>query len=130
MALHRHDALRLLALPALVLFAACGSSANARRPGPTTTAPAAVTTTSHTVKLPIVGTAETSACQAEAATITIAEDAYSTLNGEFATLDTLTGSGFLRARPSYWASIQMGTPPGGYTLIGVEGKCGLWPVAT
>jgi hypothetical protein len=128
MDLHRRSARGVLALPALVLLAACASSANAGRPGPTATTRAAVATTSHTVKLPIVGTAETAACQAEAATIKIAEDAYSTLNGEFANLETLRSDGFLRDRPAYWASIRMGTPTGGYTLVGVEGKCGLWPI--
>ena len=109
---------------AAALLAACGGAA-ARETAPS--APSS-TTTDVTMKLPVVGVAETAACLAEARVIETAEDTFATLNGRVATLDELVAAGSFREPPTRYASVRIGVPPGGYTLIGVPGTCGNFPV--
>jgi hypothetical protein len=92
------------------------------------TAPTATSAPSATA-LPVLDVAQTAACQSEAQTIVAAEAMWVTLHGEVATLDQLVAGQFLRTRPAYHRGIRAGVPAGGYTVVGVPGKCGNWPVA-
>jgi hypothetical protein len=78
--------------------------------------------------LPGVQAANQMACLTDMRTLQIAETSYSTLNGEFGTMSQLVGAGLLKAPSVYHPDITVGTPPGGYTIIGNQG-CNDVPVA-
>jgi hypothetical protein len=63
------------------------------------------------------------------ATIKLAEEAYMTLHGRYATLGQLLAEQYLRTPSRYFAGLRLGAPPGGYTLVGAPGECGNLPVA-
>jgi len=77
---------------------------------------------------PVVSGANQAACLADAQALQIAETEYSTLNGGFGTMDQLLGAGLLSARSTMHPAITIGTPPGGYTLVGNQ-VCNNLPVA-
>jgi hypothetical protein len=111
----------------LVLLAAaladCGGGSGQQADAPVTS------TTRARLKLPVVDVAETVACQAEARTIVTAEDAYAALNGAVGSLDDLVSEGYLRAASENYRAVRVGVPAGGYTLVGVPGRCVDWPIA-
>jgi hypothetical protein len=109
----------------LVVSSCGGASEASARPAATR----ASTTTQASIQLPAVGVAGTAACQADALTIKTAESSYSLLNGRYASLPELAAEQFLRRASTYYSEAEIGDPPGGYTLVGVPGKCGNWPVA-
>jgi hypothetical protein len=113
-----------MVLAALAVGGCGGSSTTANTAPPLTTS-----TTSQSLRLPVVDIAGTAACQADMKVIELAEEAYVTLNGEYAPLDELVEGQLLRAASVYYREVKLGTPAGGYTLIGVPGKCGNVPVA-
>jgi hypothetical protein len=117
----RRLAIAILGLGLAAFGTSCGASG--------ATAPAATTSTKATATLPVVDVARTAACQQEAMTIAAAESMWSTLHDGLASLEQLVAEQFLRARPTYYGAIRAGVPAGGYTLVGVPGECGDWPVA-
>jgi hypothetical protein len=117
----RRLAIAIIGLGLAGFGTSCGASSTA--------APAATTTTKASATLPVVDVARTAACQQEAMTIAAAESMWSTLHDGLASLERLVAERFLRARPSSYGAIRAGVPAGGYTLVGVPGKCGDWPVA-
>ena len=58
-------------------------------------------------------------CRADAEVLTVAEDAYRTENGVYATEDELVG-GYLQDE-SHWHDIRLGTGREVYELVGVNG---------
>ena len=114
----------VIALAALALGSCGGSSTT-----PNTAPPLSTTTTASEPRLPVVDIAGTAACQADMRVIQVAEEAYITLHGEYAPLHELVEGQLLRAASVYYREVTLGTPAGGYTLIGVPGKCGNVPVA-
>jgi hypothetical protein len=78
--------------------------------------------------LPGVNAANQAACLADARTLQIAETEYSALNGGYATMDQLVSAGIVRSRSVMHPEITVGTPPGGYTLVGNQ-VCNNLPVA-
>jgi hypothetical protein len=78
--------------------------------------------------LPGVGAANEAACLADARALQIAETEYSALNGEFGTMSQLVGAGLVRVPSRFHPEITVGTPPGGYTVVGNQG-CNDLPVA-
>jgi hypothetical protein len=110
-----------LVVGALALVSCGGSSSSPAAGGPSTTP--------QSLKLPVVDIAGTAACQADMQLLEAAENVYVTLHGELASLDELVQQQILRAAPVYYREVRIGTPAGGYTLIGVPGKCGNVPVA-
>ena len=108
------------------MISSCGGASGATASPAATQPPAS---TRKPVELPPVGVAGTAACQSDALTIKTAESSYSLLNGRYASLPELVAEQFLRRASRYYTEAEIGLPPGGYTLIGVPGKCGNWPVA-
>jgi hypothetical protein len=118
--------LRFAVLVAAVgLLASCGGSTNAR----VAHDPITTTTTGRVVTLPYVPVANDAACPADAATIKLAEQSYSLLNGSFATMQQLVTAKFLSTPSKYFVTVELGKPAGGYTLIGGP-VCGNLPVVT
>jgi hypothetical protein len=78
--------------------------------------------------LPGVNAANQAACLSDFQTIQIAENNYSTLNGSFATIGQLVAAQMLRTPSTLHPSILIGTPPGGYTVVGNQ-VCNDVPVA-
>jgi hypothetical protein len=76
---------------------------------------------------PING-ASLAACLADLDVIKLAETTYSTLNGGYGTMDQLVAAGFLRSPSAYHPAVDVGTPPGGYTVVGNQ-TCNDTPVA-
>jgi hypothetical protein len=112
-------------LAGLLLVAACGgSSPHAAR----TQKPEGTTTTKPAVQLPYTPLAFATACPTDAETIKLAEQAYSLLNNSFATMPQLVAAKLLREPSTYYPVVKIGSPPGGYTLIGGP-KCNNIPVA-
>jgi hypothetical protein len=68
-----------------------------------------------------VGTANQAACTADSRVLQIAETEYSTLNGGFGTMSQLVGAGLLKTPSVYHPEITVGSPPGGYTIVGNQG---------
>jgi hypothetical protein len=119
--------MKLRSIAAGFLFvAACGAPGTpAAHSGPATVR---TTTTKPAVVLPYEPLAIAAACPADALTIKIAEQAYSLLNTSFATMPELVTAGFLPKASTYYPTVKLGSPPGGYTLIGGP-KCNNIPVA-
>jgi hypothetical protein len=80
--------------------------------------------------LPGVVPARETACLQDQAVLRQAEDLYSTVNGDFATMSDLVAAQYVRQVSSYYADVRVDDPPGGYTLIAVvDGPCANFPVA-
>jgi hypothetical protein len=119
---------------ALVLaigLAGCGAGSGvpAAEGAPSTTAkpsPLRVpTVTSQPLNLAPIRLAEETACLTDAQVIRGAEYSYWLLNGHFATITDLVTGQLLRTASSYFSSIRIGAPVGGYTLVPVPtGPCG------
>jgi hypothetical protein len=107
-----------IAVFGLVLGACGGSSTHAL---------GATTTSKPAVELPYTPLAIAAACPADVETIKLAEQAYSLLNGSFATMPQLVAAKLLPTPSNYYVSVKLGTPHGGYTLIGGP-KCNNIPV--
>jgi hypothetical protein len=71
--------------------------------------------------------ANLAACQADAQVLQLAETEYSTLNGVFGTMSQLVGARLVRTPSVYHPEITVGSPPGGYTIVGNQG-CDNLPV--
>ena len=106
----------------LVLLASCASPAGSTADGTPRS------TTSASAEVPYAPAATVAACEAEAQVLQLAEQAFSTLNGAYATLDQLLHEQLLRRPPGYYTAVRVGVPSGGYTLVGGP-KCGNLPVA-
>ena len=78
--------------------------------------------------LPVVKAANQAACLADPQAIQLAETEYSALNGGFGTEGQLVGAGLLRTPSVMHPAITVGSPPGGYTLVGNQ-VCNDLPVA-
>ena len=68
--------------------------------------------------LPVVSQANQAACDADIATLKIAETEYSTLNGSYGTMDDLVAQQLIRASSRLHPVITVGSPNGGYTIVG------------
>jgi hypothetical protein len=68
-----------------------------------------------------VSKANQAACIADVGVLETAETEYSTLNSSFATVTQLVASGLLKTPSVYHPEITVGTPPGGYTIVGNQG---------
>ena len=80
--------------------------------------------------LGLTGGASDTACLTDSATLRMAEDLYSTVNGGFTTLPALVSAGYLRTVSAYYSGVEIDSPPGGFTLIAVpSGPCANLPVA-
>jgi hypothetical protein len=78
--------------------------------------------------LPGVSAASQAACASDLETLKLAETEYSTLNGEYATMDQLVMQRLVKAPSVFHPAITVGIPPGGYTIVGNR-ICGDVPVA-
>ncbi|MCU1426086.1 MAG: hypothetical protein JWL83_86 [Actinomycetia bacterium] len=113
---------RVVAVAATCILAASCAGSHGTRAGatrPTT----AQSTTPNSLDLPYIGIASDVICAADAQTIRIAEQTYSTLNGAFATMQQLVDQQFLRTASTYYPRIIVGVPAGGYTLVAVTQRC-------
>jgi hypothetical protein len=80
--------------------------------------------------LPNVPAAQSAACDLDARTINIAEDAYFILNRAYASMGQLIDAGLLRGQSSFFSDVAVDDPPGGYTIVPVDsGPCLIVPVA-
>ena len=78
--------------------------------------------------LPVVNGASQAACLADLGTIQLAETEYSTLNGGFGTMAQLVAAGFLQRASVLHPEVTVGSPPGGYTVVGNQ-SCNDVPTA-
>jgi len=106
-------------------LAGCGSGSAA---APAKVGGSTTTTSAAGVELPYQEAAELAACPADAETLKLAEQSYAMLNGAYATIQQLVAGQFIAAPSKYFVAVRMGTPRGGYTLVGGP-KCGNVPVA-
>jgi hypothetical protein len=65
--------------------------------------------------------ANQAACVADVGVLETAETEFSTLNGGFAAMSQLVGAGLIKTPSVFHPEITVGSPPGGYTIVGNQG---------
>jgi hypothetical protein len=113
-----------MATAALLAIAGCGSTG-----ATSTTAATGNASTASATASSLFAPVRDIACATDARVIQTAQDAHALLHGRFATLPELVEAGLLRRPSGSFREVQVGTPPGGYTLVGAAGHCGDLPVA-
>ena len=68
-----------------------------------------------------VSLANQAACDADVTVLKLAETTYSILNGGYGTMEQLVNAGMIRSASQLHPAISVGSPAGGYTIIGNSG---------